>query len=119
MAFAMAVSGCAFLEPIEKNLDFKIVGVSPTNGITVSVYGKTCNFSFTTDKAVIYSQIKSCAFGPVVMSSAPPAPIGIGDDGELIYPEIVVEEPELEQPDVEDPLGKLAIEIADVATASE
>lgn len=83
MLMVTILPACNIITPLVQQAEFKVVSASPTEGITVSVRGNECNFSFTTDKAVLYKEVKACAFRGIVMSS----PTIYDEDGnEIVLP---------------------------------
>lgn len=78
---AIAFSGCAqvneFIEKVDLNdiaSKVSVQEVSVVNGITVLINGVSCNFSFTTNKEVVLTEVKKCMLNqlvfPMAMSSA-------------------------------------------------
>ena len=68
IAFVLALCtlpGCVSLPGGDKFgvEDVVIKNISAADGITVSIRGTECNFSFTTDRAVIFSELQKCVLG--------------------------------------------------------
>ena len=62
LGLMLSLSGCTLFGDT-KDIDFdKVVvkNVSVLNGITVEVNGVECNFTFTTDREIIFEEIKVC-----------------------------------------------------------
>lgn len=80
LGFMLSLSGCTLFDDT-KDIDFdKVVvkNVSVLNGITVEVNDVECNFTFTTDREIIFEEIKVCLIehakykaGYLVAASAP------------------------------------------------
>jgi len=98
MGIMLALSGCSLFSDF-KEVDFNKVhvkNVSILDGITVEVNGVDCNFTFTTEREIIFKEIKVCLIEHAkykageVLVGAVPLPMGVmsapsvGPDGKPI-----------------------------------
>lgn len=68
ICIAVTLSGCAIFKNLRVE-DVKVLNVSVVDGITVSVKGLECSFSFTTDREKILDEIKSCLINNAINTS--------------------------------------------------
>ena len=61
----LALPGCLSIPAGDKIgvEDVVVKNISAAEGITVSVRGTDCHFSFTADRAIIYSELQKCVLG--------------------------------------------------------
>lgn len=100
LSIAFAFSGCAqvneFIEKVDVNdiaSKVKIQEVSAINGITVLINNVPCNFSFTTDKNVVLTEVKKCMANQLLV----PSMLAMASSNGEISTETKVQEPEVNE----------------------